>query len=49
MTDDPSIEEIAALTARLAHLSGPDATEEEREAFLRDKQALIARIPDDAE
>lgn len=41
---EPTIEEIAALTARLAHLSSPDATEEEREAFQDDKRALIARI-----
>lgn len=44
--DTPSIREIAELTARLRRLSaaGRDADPNEREAFLADKDALIARI-----
>ena len=42
----PSVAEIAALTARLRHLRSPEATEAQREAFLADKNALLARIPD---
>ena len=40
----PSITEIAALTARLRHLSSAQATAAEREAFIADKNALLARI-----
>lgn len=40
----PSIAEIAALTSRLRHLHSPAATKAEREAFLADKHALLARI-----
>jgi len=45
MTDEPSIEEIVELTSRLRYLRSPEATQEEREAFIRDKRALLARIP----
>lgn len=40
----PSIKEIAALTSQLAHVSGPDATEEEKEAFLAEKKDVLDRI-----
>lgn len=45
--DTPSIREIAELTARLRALSnaGRHGDPAEREAFLADKDALIARIP----
>ncbi len=44
--DTPSIREITELTVRLRRLSnaGRDADPLEREAFLADKDALIARI-----
>ena len=53
-TDEPSVAEIAALTARLRELSsiGAAADPAERAAFLADKDALIARViaaSDDAE
>jgi hypothetical protein len=41
----PTIREIAALTARLRTLTGPDFDPAERAAFLADKAALLARIP----
>src|SRR5436190_573820 len=43
---NPSVAEIAALTARLRALSnaGPDADPQERARFLADKDALLARI-----
>jgi hypothetical protein len=46
--DVPSVAEIAALTARLRDLShrGAAASDQERAAFLADKDALLARIPD---
>jgi hypothetical protein len=40
----PTIREIAALTARLRGLTGPDVDPAERAAFLADKAALLARI-----
>ena len=42
----PSVAEIAALTARLRHLRSPEATDSERAAFQADKTALLDRIPD---
>jgi predicted RNA-binding Zn ribbon-like protein len=44
--EQPSIREIADLTARLQRLSaaGRDADPADRVAFLADKDALIARI-----
>ncbi len=46
--DAPSTREIAELTGRLRRLSvaGSDADAAERAAFLADKDALLARIPD---
>lgn len=45
-TGPPTVAEIAALTAKLKHLSSPDATDEERTAFQAEKTALLARITD---
>jgi hypothetical protein len=43
-TDAPSVAEIAALTARLRHLTSTDTTAGERAEFQADKHALLARI-----
>lgn len=43
-TNEPTVQEIKDLTSRLRHLRSPEATDAERDQFISDKEALLARI-----